>query len=556
MYHKLSGMFDLKWKLRDHISVLVLVIVLLILTGVYMNLAPFVTRPDIMGIVYSIKSIIIILYQLLTEHTRRFARWKSLKANCILNCIEPVFWLTLIILKFMGISKFCSGSSCGVAWVSAIVVIVIFLVSVHLCMLAYREYREFRKFGTTAGPGNLIHAAPATCPTDGPQDNRDSSRRVRPNAVTVHRRSHAKSRTGCRTCKRRRIKSPRESSTPSQPQGSVPSTCDLNLIDLELMHNFTTYTCTTIASDPAVRQMLRTTAVHMAVECEYLMRAILAVSALHLSRYRPQKKTLYLERAMHHHQAASSVAIELMTDLRVEECERFHLFSMLTVYYALGCPINEADLGPGSPLIPHWLRLLHGMEPILHMLNPKEYRGTLTPLFDYGKSRMRPFLTATPPRDPTLLADLQSSIHRTCTNPDLIPTYDNMIQQLRRMLGLILTPSDGALSLTNGTPASPASALAAAAGGSAWTKIEAYDILIWQWTQGRNFLPLLEAASPPQEAVVIFAHCLLVLRKLENQWWAEGWADHLMNKTWAMLDEEHRHWVGWVTEEMGWIPPR
>jgi hypothetical protein len=111
-------------------------------------------------------------------------------------------------------------------------------------------------------------------------------------------------------------------------------------MDLELMHNFTTFTCTTMASDPAVRQLLRTTAVHMAVDCEYLMRSILAVSALHLSRYRPQKKSLYLQRAMQHHQAASSAAIELLTDLRAEECEKLHLFSMLTVYY--GAPLRRS----------------------------------------------------------------------------------------------------------------------------------------------------------------------------------------------------------------------
>ncbi|KAK4099181.1 hypothetical protein N658DRAFT_498536 [Parathielavia hyrcaniae] len=145
-------MFDLKWKLPEHLLVLGLVLLLLILTGVYMNLAPFYGRSDIMGIAYSVKSIIIIAYQLLTEHTERFARWKSLKANFILNCIEPIFWLTLIILKFMGISSFCSGSSCSVAWISAFVVIFIFVVSLHLCMLAFREYRDFKKYGPSTGP--------------------------------------------------------------------------------------------------------------------------------------------------------------------------------------------------------------------------------------------------------------------------------------------------------------------------------------------------------------------------------------------------------------------
>jgi hypothetical protein len=71
----------------------------------------------------------------------------------------------------------------------------------------------------------------------------------------------------------------------------------------------------------------------MAVDCEHLMRSILAVSALHLSRYHPQKKAFYIQRAMHHHQAASSAAIALLTDLRADECERLHVFSILTVYY-------------------------------------------------------------------------------------------------------------------------------------------------------------------------------------------------------------------------------
>ncbi|KAL2259887.1 hypothetical protein VTK26DRAFT_6271 [Humicola hyalothermophila] len=144
-----SVFWDPKWKLREHLAVLFLVIVVLILTGVYINVAPFVTRPDIMGIVYCVKSVIILAYQLLAEHTRRFARWKSLTANFILNCIEPVFWLTLVVLKFIGISRFCSGGSCVVAWTSTVVVIVIFVLSLHLCLMAFKEYRMFKRYGHT-----------------------------------------------------------------------------------------------------------------------------------------------------------------------------------------------------------------------------------------------------------------------------------------------------------------------------------------------------------------------------------------------------------------------
>ncbi|KAH6615684.1 hypothetical protein B0J18DRAFT_373009 [Chaetomium sp. MPI-SDFR-AT-0129] len=586
---KLSTFVNPKWKLREHILLLFLVVLLLVLTGIYLNLAPFITRPDIMGIVYSVKSILIIAYQLLTEHTRRFARWKSLKAYFILDCMESVFWLTLIVLKFMGISRFCMGSSCAVAWVGTFVVIVIFVLSLHLCVLAFREYRTFRKFvlihhsiTSAAMSDNSSNPLPVETNDTGSVHSASTvteAQDARPKRTVVKPRPHPKTRTGCRTCKRRRVKvRKRDPFTdplppPQHPVSTVSSPCEINLMDLELMHNFTTFTYTTMVSDPAVRQLLRTTAVHMAADCEYLMRSILAVSALHLSRYRPQKKALYLQRAMDHHQAASAAAIELMADLQADECERLHLFSMLTIYYALACPVNEADLEPGSPLIPNWLRLLHGMEPILHVLNPQNYRGTLTPLFEFGRSRMQPFLRTTPPRDPSLLVDVQSLIHRTCANPDLIPVYDDMIEQLRRVLGLILTPPRGGMSATHinsqgssvpqtpGGVAMPGSSPSNAGAGAVpealpWTKLEAWDILIWQWTQGKHFLPLLDAVDPPQEALVIFVYCLLVVRKLESQWYVEGWADHLMGKTWALLDAEHRHWVVWATEEMGWIPPR
>lgn len=110
---------------------------------------------------------------------------------------------------------------------------------------------------------------------------------------------------------------------------------DVNMMELELMHNFTTFTYLTIGNDPAVGQLLRVTAVYRAFDCEYLMRSILAVSALHLSRYRPSRRDLYIQRAMEHHQLASSAAIELMSELKFEDCENLHLFSVLTVYYGV-----------------------------------------------------------------------------------------------------------------------------------------------------------------------------------------------------------------------------
>ena len=106
----------------------------------------------------------------------------------------------------------------------------------------------------------------------------------------------------------------------------------IDLLDLELLHNFTTYTYATLGSDPGMRSMMKTTVVKMAINCEYLMRTILALSALHLAHFRREKTDVYVNRALSHHQVASRQATALMSELKEEDCENLHLFTLMTVF--------------------------------------------------------------------------------------------------------------------------------------------------------------------------------------------------------------------------------
>lgn len=145
-----AAFFEPHLKLRLHIAETVLIIIALILTGIYISMISFITRSDIMIIPFvsfhpplycidsnnmltrssllllqSVKSLIIIGYQLLSQHTTRYRKWESLKANMILNFIEPVFWFVVIILKGMGMSRSCTGGSCGVSVAVMLVALVI-----------------------------------------------------------------------------------------------------------------------------------------------------------------------------------------------------------------------------------------------------------------------------------------------------------------------------------------------------------------------------------------------------------------------------------------------
>jgi hypothetical protein len=67
-----------------------------------------------------IKSLIVITYQLLTEHTLRFRKRASTKANAILNCLEVVFWLAVLVVT----GGTVSGASEAAAALSALVLVI------------------------------------------------------------------------------------------------------------------------------------------------------------------------------------------------------------------------------------------------------------------------------------------------------------------------------------------------------------------------------------------------------------------------------------------------
>lgn len=77
---------------------------------------------------------IIIAYQILTEHRERFSRWKSYKAYAILNGLEIVFWGAVIFLIIQANIKSCVGISCTLRWIAVVVSIVITYVSPALSL--------------------------------------------------------------------------------------------------------------------------------------------------------------------------------------------------------------------------------------------------------------------------------------------------------------------------------------------------------------------------------------------------------------------------------------
>ncbi|KAK3345949.1 hypothetical protein B0T25DRAFT_592322 [Lasiosphaeria hispida] len=119
-----------------------------------------------------------------------------------------------------------------------------------------------------------------------------------PHAPRHARRAHKKSRTGCATCKTRKIKA-------RNP------------------------------ADPTICTFWRETVVSIGLQCPYIMRTILAISALHLAYHRPALRSHYTTHALLLHQTASRAATALITPgiESLTDAVSLFLFSMLTVYF-------------------------------------------------------------------------------------------------------------------------------------------------------------------------------------------------------------------------------
>ncbi|OTB20762.1 hypothetical protein K445DRAFT_92710 [Daldinia sp. EC12] len=119
-----STYFDSRFKFRVHITQLCLIVLVIILSiaRVSMKDAP-PQRAHTMGIAIGLKSIIFILFQVLTEHTLRFQKWANKKTNFILNCVDIPFWAVMMGLLLSANGSSCVGGSCAVSWIMALLAI-------------------------------------------------------------------------------------------------------------------------------------------------------------------------------------------------------------------------------------------------------------------------------------------------------------------------------------------------------------------------------------------------------------------------------------------------
>ncbi|KAH6643428.1 hypothetical protein BKA67DRAFT_596175 [Truncatella angustata] len=356
-------------------------------------------------------------------------------------------------------------------------------------------------------------------------------------------------RTGCKNCKSRKVKCDERKpacsncvkrqidcdfmdfgspvSGPSSTPG-LESACSLNMRDLELLHNYSTSTYRTLSEDLAMREFYRVSVVQVGLGCDYIMRALLAISSLHLALHRPHLKSHYQSMAMTQHQLASRVAIPLMSEVTPESAQKLFLFSTLTVYYALAGPRRSVDDGLllEEATFPDWVFLSQGPHGLLSQAGAMD-QGPLSPIIKHGIMRYEL-------REKS--AHLESTAHAQLSELEVSIMRQDLPERLRRIYGIAIAELKKSFSQLQHSQ----------------TPYELTDAFVWIYVVAEDLLPLLRA--PTQEAVAIFAFFCVLLKALDGQWWLQGWGQHLISRAYALLDDEWRLRIRWPIDEIGWIP--
>lgn len=300
----------------------------------------------------------------------------------------------------------------------------------------------------------------------------------------------------------------------------------LDLSDFPLLHHYTVSTSYTLAVVPGLQTFMRVNLPQLAFSEKFLLHGILAVAALHLSRFKRDvsEAKSYMTRALHHYGIALRKATLLMEKLDAKRGPALYMFSMLCFSFTLGLGPQKGDfLLFGNNGIADWFLQVRGMRSLLETKPEILHHETLSPLFETAIRNM-----AHTGSGVDHLPELREQILRFNPPSAELNTYLAALDQLSERFDVVASSSRKA------------------------SQIFPQLALVWLYLLEDDFVRLLQEEKPI--ALVILSHFCILLNNLGSWWWIRGWLEHLLSVIHQSLNWEFRTWMQRPMEETGWIP--
>lgn len=292
---------------------------------------------------------------------------------------------------------------------------------------------------------------------------------------------------------------------------------DLKVEELELLHHYTTETCFTLSDRPESQRLWQKAVPQEAFSNQFLMRGILAISALHLSSVRPGKGEYFNIIAEKHQNLALGSFRNAISSISRENCNAFFALSSLVVVYAFASlhPSRGIATAGTEHIFPESLSLIRGVNSILQTVWPWILAGSLGGLVE---DRLEARSCSELPEVMEIqLGQLYSLCGETSLDPDWEDALKHAIAELRSCYAKFYSKRA--------------------------SRCEVSIAFVWPVVLRPTFVASLQALKP--EALVVLAFYCVVLHHLDEYWWMEGRGRYILNTICLSLDKEWLDWVRW-----------
>ncbi|KAE9368775.1 hypothetical protein N431DRAFT_307463, partial [Stipitochalara longipes BDJ] len=392
------------------------------------------------------------------------------------------------------------------------------------------------------------------------------------------RRPHRKSRRGCQQCKQEKIKCDESKptcghcrryqsrcsflDTPSIANSTsettslsasprVPSASDdvpwnpsnlpelsptsirinLDVNTLELLHFYTTTTSLTLSNRPELQQIWQQVLPRIAFTHHFLLRGILAFSALHLARSQPERKALLYSEASAHHTIGLRMFQNAMSNITPENCDACFAFSSIIAAYAWASSDRTGDLffsnksevdGKGNI---EWVSLLRGVYTLLKAAG--EWMANSSMRLILQPSHIDPELANA--ADPEANAKLRAlsqlwDLTSGKFDADDVEVLGETLALLIEAYGLVaLSSSDREIDMI-------------------------LVVYAWPIKVPEAFFAMVKGQKP--EALVVLAHYSLLLNKVDQLWYMQGMSRRLLHTIHGKIEKEWERWITWPLQEL------
>ncbi|KAF3491399.1 C6 zinc finger domain-containing protein [Arthroderma uncinatum] len=316
-----------------------------------------------------------------------------------------------------------------------------------------------------------------------------------------------------------------------------------NIPDLELLHHYTTFTYKTLPSGAAGahHELWQIQVVRLGFEHEFLLRGILAVSALHLACLNPSRQEELALRASSHQSIAVQFFHEALNRVDPHNCVAIFAFSCIVVALTFATPRPTLGVGIDADTriqkeIFDWFHMVRGCNSVVQTQWEPLSQSFLAPLLKKG------MIHETAAAHDVCDADKVAELFQLCTGSSGDRTEGG-------------TPDTAGSGGGGGREASTAYTWAIHELVNTYTQVfvlmkRGQDfvpvIFVWPIAIPQHFLVLLSEQRP--EALVILAYYAALLQRVDDQWYMHGWARYLVNSIDSTLPDEWASWLKWPKE--------